>query len=328
MPEQVEKGIYRISVPIPLEYSPVNVYLLTGRIPTLIDAAFNAPQVWEFLQREVRAAGVDISEIKQVLLTHGHIDHCGLTEEIRQVSGARIVMHHKEWDGVQAFQDPPKELEALMKKQFALWGIPALRQLEILGFRERLRGINRVSPEGLYLVEEGDQVQAGEYELQVVHCPGHTPGQAVWYAREPSFAFTGDHVLKNISPNPDLYLPPQSGSWSGLPDYLVSLTKVAGLDIALCFPGHGEEVTDLKSRVEQIRLGHEERKERILELFAGESLTLNDLTLRFLEDIGRKADAPTFFLALRETFGHLYLLGAEGRLKSGLEQGVILYSGA
>lgn len=326
MPEQIAKGIYRISVPIPLEYSPVNVYFLAGKIPTLIDAALNSPQVWEYLTREVQETGFELSDIKQILLTHGHIDHCGLTGRIRKVSGARIVLHRKEWDGIQAFQNPSSELDAVMEKQFDLWGIPANKQQEILYFRQKLRAISQVSPDGLQLVEDGEKIPAGDLEYIAVHCPGHTPGQLVWYSQEEKIAFTGDHILKNISPNPDLYMPAQNGSWSGLPDYLESLTKVTGLDVNLCFPGHGEEITDLKGRVSQIREGHDERKERIFELFAGDALTLNDLTLRFLKDIGRKPDAPTFFLGLRETLGHLYLLAAEGRLRWETGKEVILYS--
>lgn len=314
LPDQVTRGVYRIAVPIPTAYSPVNVYFLPGKVPTLVDAAFNTPDAWEYLQGEVRAAGLDISGIKQVILTHGHVDHCGLTERIRAVSGANVVLHPKEWAGVQAFQDPSPELDALMEKQFRLWGIPETFVLKIVGFRQRLREICRVSAEGLQMIEDGEALPAGDYELRAVHCPGHTPGQLVWYAEKEKLAFTGDHVLKTISPNPDLYMPPQNGSWSGLPDYMESLAKVAGFDVKLALPGHGVEITDLPGRVNELRQSHAERKMRILQLFEGGSLTLSDLTLRFLADIGRQPDGPIFFLGLRETLGHLYLLAGDGLL--------------
>ncbi|MHB1654245.1 MAG: MBL fold metallo-hydrolase [Desulfitobacteriaceae bacterium] len=326
MPEQVEKGIFRISIPIPLVFGPVNVYFLPGRIPTLIDAGFNTSQAWEWLTEEIRETGYDIADLKQVLLTHGHVDHCGLTERIRTLTGARIVMHSKEWEGIRAFQEPSTELDAMMEKQFALWGIPGKIQQKIASFRQQLRAISQVPADGLILVQDGESIQAGDFLLRAVHCPGHTPGQLVWYAEEQKLAFTGDHVLKTISPNPDLYLPPQKGGWSGLPDYLESLTKVSLLEAEICFPGHGEAMTDLKGRVDQIRLSHEERKERIVELFDGKALTLNELTLRFLTDIKREPDASTFFLGLRETLGHLYLLEMEGRLGKEMVGEVLLYS--
>ncbi len=324
---EIAKGMYRFSIPIPLEYSPVNAYFLAGKVPTLIDAAFGTPDAWAFLQNSLNELGYSVSDIQQILLTHGHVDHLGLAGRIHEKSGAPIIMHPKEWIGVQAFQDPSDELDEIMKSQFRLWGIPDKIQLMIAGFRQRLRVVSSVPAAAVRTIEDGETILAGDdAELVALHCPGHTPGQLVWHLPQRNLAFTGDHVLKFVSPNPDLYLPPQHGSWSGLPDYLASLGKVSKLDGAVCFPGHGEEITDLGTRIAQIRQGHAERKERIAELFSGEALDLNSLTQRFLADIGRKPDGPTFFLGLRETLGHLYLLDEEGRLHQEIQDGILLYS--
>lgn len=323
---EIAEGIYRFSIPIPLEYSPVNVYFLAGKVPTLIDAAFAVPDAWASLKNSLSRLGYDVSDIKQILLTHGHVDHLGLASRIYEKSGAAVIMHPLEWVGVQAFQNPSAELDEMIKNRFNFWGIPEETQDMIAGFRHKLRVISMVPEAAVKTIEDGETIQAGDDQLFAIHCPGHTPGQMVWHLPEKNLAFTGDHVLKAISPNPDLYLPPQHGSWSGLPHYLASLEKVSALDGTVCFPGHGEEITELGERIAQIQKGHEERKERIAELFAGESLDLNTLTHRFLADIGRKPDGPTFFLGLRETLGHLYLLDAEGRLKMETIDGVLHYS--
>lgn len=323
---EIAEGIYRFVVPIPMAYSPVNVYFLAGKIPTLIDAAFGSPEVWAYLQKSLAEVGYSVSDIQQVLLTHGHVDHLGLAARIHEKSGAFVRMHSKEWVGVQAFQDPSNELDEMMKVQFKLWGISDEIQLSIADFRQKLRVISMVPGEAVRTVEDGATVLAGEDELVALHCPGHTPGQLVWHLPRKNIAFTGDHVLKSISPNPDLYLPPQHGSWSGLPDYLLSLEKVSVLDGTVCFPGHGDEVTKLGERVDQIRQGHREREDRIAELFSGETLDLYTLTLRFLADIGREPDGATFFLGLRETLGHLYLLDADERLQQEVKGAILKYS--
>ena len=73
----------------------VNFYLVdTGAGLVLVDAGL--PGHWPNLRGALRAIGQDISNITDVLITHGHLDHIGLTERVRETAGARIWVHESD----------------------------------------------------------------------------------------------------------------------------------------------------------------------------------------------------------------------------------------
>ncbi len=116
----------------------------------------------EHLLDEVQKAGGTLSKI---LLTHGHVDHVGAAGILAQRAGVPIEGPHfadKFW------------LDALAQ-QSQMFGLPFARPF---------------TPER-WLVD-GDKVEVGEATLEVLHCPGHTPGHIVFYIREQKLALVGD----------------------------------------------------------------------------------------------------------------------------------------
>jgi glyoxylase-like metal-dependent hydrolase (beta-lactamase superfamily II) len=51
-------------------------------------------------------------------------------------------------------------------------------------------------PEPTLWLSEGVDVHLGQYNLQVFHCPGHTPGHVFFYSKEAKSAFVGDIIFK------------------------------------------------------------------------------------------------------------------------------------
>lgn len=103
--------------------------------------------------------------IEKILLTHAHIDHAGGTAELAKKYGVPIEGPHKEdkfW------------IDAL-PQQSQMFGFPAV---EVFTPNRWLQG--------------GDTVTVGECELNVVHCPGHTPGHVIFHSREADLALVGD----------------------------------------------------------------------------------------------------------------------------------------
>lgn len=103
--------------------------------------------------------------LEKVLVTHGHVDHCGGAAEVRERTGVPI-------------EGPQREdvfwIDGLEKKG-AAFGMPGVR-----GF----------TPDRW--LEGGDTVSVGSIRMDVRHCPGHTPGHVVFAARDHGIAFVGD----------------------------------------------------------------------------------------------------------------------------------------
>jgi glyoxylase-like metal-dependent hydrolase (beta-lactamase superfamily II) len=120
----------------------------------------------DYLLDVVRQAGVRVT---QLLLTHGHIDHVGAAAELARTLGVPIVGPH----GDDAFL-----LESL-PQQAAMFSFPHAAALQ---------------PD--QWLADGETVQIGHASLQVVHCPGHTPGHVVFFDPQSRHAFVGDVLFQ------------------------------------------------------------------------------------------------------------------------------------
>ncbi|WP_222868182.1 MBL fold metallo-hydrolase [Saccharophagus sp. K07] len=104
-------------------------------------------------------------QVEQVLLTHGHIDHAG---------GARALADHLQVPIVGPHPDETFWLDLLPQ------------QAPMMGFAE----VPPLRPDRW--LHEGDTVKVGAQTLEVLHCPGHTPGHIVFFHRQDGIAWVGD----------------------------------------------------------------------------------------------------------------------------------------
>jgi glyoxylase-like metal-dependent hydrolase (beta-lactamase superfamily II) len=108
-------------------------------------------------------------KLETILLTHAHIDHAGGVADLAKRCDLEIVGPHRE-------------------DQFLIDNLP--HQSQLYGF----------PPAGTFTptrwLEHNDLVQIGEVELQVVHCPGHTPGHVVYFHQPSKIAFVGDVLFQ------------------------------------------------------------------------------------------------------------------------------------
>src|SRR5437899_7811032 len=82
---------------MPFELRHVNVYLLRdGEGYTLIDTGLRTDESRAALHAGLQAAHVRIDQIRRILITHIHPDHFGLAGELRERSGAELVIHRLE----------------------------------------------------------------------------------------------------------------------------------------------------------------------------------------------------------------------------------------
>jgi glyoxylase-like metal-dependent hydrolase (beta-lactamase superfamily II) len=144
--------------------------------------AQNCSVVWDEATREAAVIdpGGDLDQIRDVLareglkltkilLTHAHIDHAGGTAELARESGVPIEGPHiddKFW------------IDAL-PKQSQMFGLPPAEAF---------------APDRW--LAQGDTVRVGGVEMDVRHCPGHTPGHVIFFHPPSRLAFVGDVLFK------------------------------------------------------------------------------------------------------------------------------------
>lgn len=107
--------------------------------------------------------------LKKILLTHGHLDHVGATAELAKTLDLPIEGPHID-DG------------------FWLAGLP--EQCRMFGFPP----VQSFKP--TRWLNHGDSVSVGQQTLEVLHCPGHTPGHVVFFERRARLAWVGDVLFK------------------------------------------------------------------------------------------------------------------------------------
>lgn len=120
----------------------------------------------EKLKAEIAQKKVQVS---QILLTHGHLDHVGAAAELADYYQIPVYGPNKE-------------------DAFLLEGLPA--QSQMFGFAECAAFMPTK------WLQEGDSVQVGELLLNVLHCPGHTPGHIVFINQRAQLALVGDVLFK------------------------------------------------------------------------------------------------------------------------------------
>jgi hydroxyacylglutathione hydrolase len=145
--------------------------------------------------------------LEKVLLTHGHIDHCGQAAEYAKRHGVPIEGPHP---------DDRFWIEQL-PAQGRMFGFPPLAAFE----SDRW-------------LQDGDTVRFGSVTLEVAHCPGHTPGHVVFFHPESRLAVVGDVLFAGSIGRTDF----PRGSHPQLIASIRNRLWPMGDDVAFV-PGHG-----------------------------------------------------------------------------------------
>lgn len=303
--------IIPLSIPTPFYVGDVNVYLIKEDPLTLIDVGPKTPEAADALRRKLGEHGVRISDIRRIVLTHAHEDHCGLARQVRdEAKDAEIFVHN--WETGHLFGRLAREEH---RKLLMRSGVPenVLREM-----RELYEGISLLTDslaEGDFKpLNDGAELEFESGSLRVLHTPGHTPGSCSFVREANRTLICGDCVLKRITPNPILSPDPidPEKRFRSLAEYLVSLAKLREFRPTLAYGGHGEPVHDFEEIFNRYLRAIDDRQKKVISLVSTSGLTAFDLARNlfpdsFDHDVHR-------FLAISEAVAHLDYAESEGRI--------------
>ncbi|NWG03934.1 MAG: MBL fold metallo-hydrolase [Syntrophaceae bacterium] len=305
MNQQVFKRIHKIELPIPFPLRTTNVYFIDDSPKTLIDAGIKTEASYHALKKGLNLIGYDLNSIERILITHGHIDHYGQAKKLSSFSGAPIYIHSKEYGRIRSFIHSLGFIKSILLRN----GAPEVFVNEAIQYMESAQ-IMADSLDEAFFLEDGDPILFKSMVWKTVHCPGHSPGLICFHWPEEKILFTGDHLLKEITPNPILsvaeYHPPFR--YPSLKDYLASLEKIERLDLSLLLPGHGEEIFEVRSLIQKIFAHHKERMDHILFSLSKSEKTPFEIT----NDLFPGVPPFEIFLGISEVVGHLGILKEKG----------------
>jgi len=178
-----------------------NVYLILDERPILVDAGMMAGPTLKNIKRYI-----DPKKIEMIVLTHCHHDHSGAAPQLKDATGARLLLSEKE---VGCIGDDLASVAYLFGQE-----APEYKVDEML--------------------KEGMVLELGEWRLEVLETPGHSQGSVCLYERNEKILFSGDTVFPdgNIG-RTDMY----GGDTAQLVNSIERLTR---LDVQTMYPGHME----------------------------------------------------------------------------------------
>ncbi len=313
------KNIYKIELPIPFPMKTTNVFLIDDPPRTLVDTGLKTDVSFETLSKGLESLGFSISSIERILITHGHIDHYGQAQKLSSLSGASIYIHPKEYGKIRSILHSFGSLKPILLRN----GVPKDLVNQAIRFIESAQKMADSLSEAFFL-EDGDSIPFASMTWKTIQCPGHSSGLVCFHWEEKKVLFTGDHLLKEITPNPVLNVPNNKPPfrYPSLKEYLSSLQKVEELDLDLLLPGHGEEVYDSRGLIRKIIRHHQERMNHVHSILSRGEKTPYEIAMELFPGV------PPFeiFLGISEAVGHLEILKGEGRVRVKEREGMDYYS--
>src|ERR1700752_4820373 len=289
-----------ISLPTPFYIGPVNVYLIAEDPLTLIDTGPKTKEAIDALRAGLRAAGFLVSDLRRIVLTHAHEDHCGLARSVRdEAKDAEVFVHNWETGHRHSRLEYEEHRTLLVRAGVPDEEIETMRRLY-----ERMRKYSDSFGDDEYtaLWDEAElEFESGS--LRILHTPGHTPGSCSFLREADRTIIAGDCVLKRITPNPVISPDPidPSRRFRSLAEYLVSLARVRSFAPTLVYGGHGEPIHDYEEIFNRYLRAINDRQAMVVRLLPKAGVTAWEISRQMFPD----ADDVHKFLAVSEAVAHL-----------------------
>lgn len=319
MAEEILPNLYRINIPLPGNpLRSINSYVVKGEDRTLIiDTGLNRKECLDAIYAGLNDIGVDLNKV-DFYITHNHSDHNALVPTLAHDSSTifigrpdkEFMENWNGWEGVASFAGlngfPETELRVAIKNH------PGYKY-----------GSDRIL--AMTAVDDGDELQYGDYYFKVISTPGHTMGHTCLYEPRQKLLVSGDHILFDITPNITCFFEGENP----LKDYITSLDKVYTLPIDLVLPGHRRLVENPRARINELKEHHRIRNEEILAILQQGPKSAYETASLMSWDIDSESweEFPVAqkWFASGETIAHLTYLEGNGQVVREMRDGCFVF---
>ena len=231
---QLNEDLYMLALPIQrgdqTVYFNLSLILDATHGPTLVDTGL--PGQLDAITTVLADAGVNVADLKRIILTHQDIDHVGSLHDLVQADGARVLAYAVETPYIDGSE------------------LPRFARPEVLAQRPELRAV----AEHFQFTPVDEQLQDGMRldlagGVRVIATPGHTPGHMCLYHERTRTLIAGDALTANDGQ----LMGPNEGATPDMPTASQSVQKLAQLDVQTIICYHGGAVTvDANTQLQRV----------------------------------------------------------------------------
>jgi hydroxyacylglutathione hydrolase len=206
-----------------------NTYVIIDNGITLVDTGLrgNVAKIYSYIEK----LGYGPKDIKRIIITHAHLDHINCLRQLKEDTGAEVMVGEKDADIVSG-----KKPLHRMKGAFGL-------VFNALGIYYRYMPV-----EVDRLLKDGDTIDVLG-GLSVVYLGGHSPGNIGLYSASRKLFFSSDSIRvidgRLVAPHPRFT--------EDMPGAINSIKRISELDFDVMLPGHGAPVLkDASAKVKDL----------------------------------------------------------------------------
>jgi glyoxylase-like metal-dependent hydrolase (beta-lactamase superfamily II) len=262
--EEVAEGVHRIPVVLPdMALHSVNVYALVDADGVdLIDCGMQATESEDALVTGLARLGVGVGDLRNVFVTHHHVDHYSLATKLRKDHGFTLHLGEGERENLLAVRHViATQAERSFVADMRRVGFPS----SVAALAEP--GVPDIDPETWAdpdrWIDDGATLRSRSRQLIAIATPGHTKGHLVFRDDQEGLLFAGDHILSRITPS--IGFEASGRSHRALRDYLDSLTLILQMPDTQLLPAHGPTQPSAHARAKELLAHHEQRLAATLE---------------------------------------------------------------
>ncbi|MEM8982495.1 MAG: MBL fold metallo-hydrolase [Pseudomonadota bacterium] len=313
---EVAPGVHWLRQHLPFALEHINVWCLENSPgPVLVDTGVRG----EPTQRNWLAVleTLALPAPSRLLVTHMHPDHAGSAGWICEHFGIRLAMTRTEYLMCRVLAadfapPPPLAVEFFHAAGFGSDDIERYKKL-FGGFGKACDTL----PATYDRLVDGQQLQIGGADWEVVVGRGHSPEHACLYNAAANVVIAGDQILPTISSNVSVW--PTEPSANPLREWLQSCRALIGRlpEDVLVLPSHGKPFVGAHRRLQALIHEHEQGLARLLDHCREPRRAVDVFPALFRSDPG----TANLTLATGESIAHLNYLQAEGAIHSWLDVG-------